>query len=199
MRKFGIQDKGTLVSHLSVRNRIRTFGRLACFIPQIRLQFLVAIVAFAAASIAFAEPQIDLSKFIACHSIIIVRHAEFDESKTKGPLTNLTADGTNRAVELANILQDFKITKIIVSDHIRTVQTAQFVAKSHNLVSKPDIKHDDPVAKTINQIRNDIGPNDDVLIVYHHTKIPDLIYALTQHESKPKIEEKQFDNLFILI
>lgn len=84
---------------------------------------LIAIVAqlwMASALLAQTEPV----------SIIIVRHAEVDQSQ---PTLPLSAAGRERAALLADTLRDVKFTHIFATHTTRTRQMAEAIAAKHGL------------------------------------------------------------------
>ena len=71
--------------------------------------------------------MIGLTSFAAMaeHTIYLVRHAE----KAKGKDPVLTAQGKQRAENLAQMLQDAGVTRVYSTDYRRTQQTAAPSAK----------------------------------------------------------------------
>jgi phosphohistidine phosphatase SixA len=127
-------------------------------------------------------------------TVILVRHAE----KATEPANNppLTAEGQERAKELARILGNSGITAIFSTNLARTRQTAAPIAKALSIqpaVSAPAATYARDIA---NRIRS-THAGKTVLVVGHTNTTRDVIAALGV-ANPPTISEEEYDNLFIV-
>ena len=106
---------------------------------------------------------------------------------------DLSAEGRARADRLSALLADAGITKIIVTEFRRTVQTAEPLAKRLGVVPERLTAADAAgLATRLAASRDDI-----VLIVGHSNTVPAAIAALGG--PKVTIEETDYSNLFLYI
>jgi phosphohistidine phosphatase SixA len=128
-------------------------------------------------------------------AILVVRHGEVDSgNKTAG----LTEAGFKRADDLAEALKDAGITRIFVSDQIRTQQTAAPLAKRLGLTPDAALSHDWTAKQVIDYVGAHSSKEDIVLIVFHHSHIPELLAALGDPE-KETITNDVFDRLYLFL
>ena len=121
--------------------------------------------------------------------VLIVRHAE--KSAPSGDIP-LSQAGFERAQVLACVLADANISAIYTSKFIRTIQTAEPLAKRLNLVPQ-QIYEVETLAKNI--LEHHAGQT--VLVVHHSDTVPELIKALGA-DTKPEIADNEFDKLFVV-
>ena len=131
--------------------------------------------------------------------VLLVRHAERADGGVPpagmvGPADpDLSAEGRARADRLAVMLADAGITKIIVSEFRRTVQTAEPLAKRLGLaperVASADVTS---LAARLATYRDDV-----VLVVGHSNSLPATITALGG--PKVTIAETDYTNLFVYV
>ena len=125
--------------------------------------------------------------------IFLVRHTEqAGAGRTDPPLTEA---GKERATRLAEILKDAGINQIFVTKWIRTVQTAEPIAKSLRIHTK--VYERDDIDGFMARLRTE-HPQDRVLIIGHSLPITPLIKALG-HPETIKIAPLEYDNLFVVI
>jgi len=152
----------------------------------------------------FAQTSgVELGNLLSCRALILVRHADV---LIGGDKKHLLPEGTNRAIELANVLENSEISKVFISGESRTWETIQFfcrdqAAKGHNIqvLTNLDYHWSDP-KQLIAAVQKDIKTNDVILIVYHSHLIPQIVSDLS--DSNPKanvIEDSTFDKMFIFI
>ena len=122
----------------------------------------------------------------------MVRHAEKEAAPADNP--PLTAAGRQRAVALCDSLRDKDVTRIFVSQFLRTQQTAQPLAGLLN-ITPTTYNTGESVENLAAQLRATSGPN--VLVVGHSNTIPDLIRLLTG-AAVGQIPDNDFDNFFIV-
>ncbi|HTQ97073.1 MAG TPA: phosphoglycerate mutase family protein, partial [Candidatus Acidoferrum sp.] len=122
-------------------------------------------------------------------TVLIVRHAE--KSAPKGDIP-LSPAGFERAEVLSRVLADANITAIYTSEFIRTVQTAEPIAKRLNLVPK-QIYEVNALAKDI--LEHHAGQT--ILVVHHSDTVPELIKILGA-DTNAQIDDNEFDKLFVV-
>jgi broad specificity phosphatase PhoE len=137
----------------------------------------------------------------AQQAIFLVRHG--DTVREKGnPDVPLSDAGERRAVALATLLKDSRITTIYTTGLQRTVKTAEPLAKSVGIEPKliPQLRPGskpsdaDEFAKRLRAEHEE----DVLLVVLHSNSAPALLRALG-HPVAIKIPESEFDNLFVII
>jgi len=148
---------------------------------------LAAALALCAAALAQAP---DASAPLT--TLIIVRHAEREASTA--PESQLTGKGWERSRELARVLKEAGITRVLVSEYIRTQQTAEAVAAE--LKIKPEIvavqTGVDVLLERIRELRGE-----KVLVISHTGRIESLLEKLTG-EKFPPMADSSYDSLFVL-
>ena len=124
-------------------------------------------------------------------TIILVRHAE-KASEDKDP--ELTDDGKARALELKYILKHVKLDAVYSTDFKRTRETVDTVAKSKGLpVLIYDHKNNDFINTVIKKHRGG-----KILISGHSNSTPHQINLITGKKTFNKLDEKIYDNIFIV-
>ena len=130
-------------------------------------------------------------------TIIIVRHAEKDTTKTDPPLT---PQGKERARLLAHILRSSGVVAIYSTQYIRTEQTVQPIAESLHL--KPQIftinpdKIEEHAATLVSTIlRERVG---NVVLIASHSNVIPLLLRDMGIAAKITIGDLEYDNLFIV-
>jgi broad specificity phosphatase PhoE len=143
---------------------------------------LLSILLFAA--IAFSET--------AATTVFLVRHAEKSTEPADNP--RLNAAGRARALLLARMLSDSGIQAIYTSQYTRTLATAEpLAAKLKLTIQQLDANESEKLAAEI--LSKHGGQK--ILVVGHSNTVPVIIHALGGPEM-PEIDERQYDNLFIL-
>jgi broad specificity phosphatase PhoE len=122
-------------------------------------------------------------------TIYIVRHAEKDSIPVNDPV--LTAAGQQRAVALADLLQDKNIAYIYSTNTTRTQSTAEPLSKR---VGVPITTYND-VPGLISSLQ--FADRRNILIVGHSNTILDIFTRLGCTPSRNTIEDSDFDNLLI--
>jgi phosphohistidine phosphatase SixA len=139
----------------------------------------------------------------AVTTVYLVRHAEKDTSPPDNP--PLTAAGKARAEELARVLGQTNIKTIISSQFARTQQTAAPLAQRLSVTVTTLPIGMDPmnpreispasIQAIVDKIKAQNGG--EVLVVGHSNTVPEVIKKL-DGDSAPIIDEKEFDDLFIV-
>jgi broad specificity phosphatase PhoE len=122
-------------------------------------------------------------------TIFLTRHAE--RAGGVGAMANddpISPAGRERADLLARMLSDAGIQKIFVTEYKRTQETAAPLARKLNLT--PEITK--TPADAIRTLKSGT-----VLVVGHSNTLPEIIAALGG-PAIPKIDESEFDNLYVL-
>ena len=147
---------------------------------------LALLVAVLSASPAAAQP-----------TIFLVRHAERADT-APGTSPAMAADpdlsdaGRARAVSLATLLKDAKITAIYATEFKRTQQTAAPLAKTLGLTVTIVTSKSAP--ELIDRLKTSKG---NVLVVGHSNTVPEIIEALGV-TTPVTIGDNDFDNMFLL-
>ncbi len=136
-------------------------------------------------------------------TVILVRHAEKMEAPREDP--PLTEAGKARAALLAKMLARAGVKAIYTSQFLRTRETAEPLAKQLGVTATPitiQSKRSNPrevseesIKQIVDRIMN--GSADTVLVVGHSNSVPDVVRMLGAEEA-PAIDEKNFDDLFIV-
>jgi broad specificity phosphatase PhoE len=151
-------------------------------------------VALAVAAVLAVPSRADAQRLV-----LLVRHAERADGGMPPPgMTtpadpDLSAEGKARADRLATMLADAGITRIIVTEYRRTVQTAEPIAKRLGLTPERVMAADTAaVAARLKTYTDDI-----VLVVGHSNSTPALIEALGG--PKVSIAETDYGSLFVFV
>jgi broad specificity phosphatase PhoE len=125
-------------------------------------------------------------------TVIVVRHAE--RGPDEGPLSPITEKGRERANELARVLEESGINRILVSEFLRTQQTVEPLAQRLKLQPEivPQQKGTDALAA---RIRESAGQT--ILVSSHRSRIEPLLERLGAGKMDP-IPDPEYDNLFVL-
>ena len=130
--------------------------------------------------------------------VLLVRHAE--KASEEGDDPNLTADGAQRAKDLAAALRDAGVTAIITTQLRRTTETAQPLAAALGI--KPEIVPLDwqKLPANIKAVAAAVRrhPGGAVLVVGHQNTVPEIIEALGGPHLA-NICDPVYDNLFVLV
>jgi broad specificity phosphatase PhoE len=139
----------------------------------------------------------------AQQSIIIARHAE---RQTGQGDDGLSAIGRQRAERLAAVLKDAGVTHVFVSDMRRTLETAQPLARAHNLspsrIAIP-ARGRGKLAPAELQVRatllamSKLPRNAVVLVVGHSNTVPMFLTRLGYGRAVT-IPDTEFDSLFVV-
>ena len=123
--------------------------------------------------------------------IFLARHAEQAPEVEEPPLTE---KGQQRARTLAAILKDAGINVIYTNPRLRSIQTAEPLAKMLKVESKVLPMRDD-VEGLIGVLRK--HPQDRVLIVTGSLNIPHVLKALG-HPLEITVPPSEYDNLLVI-
>jgi len=132
--------------------------------------------------------------FCCCHpitTILLVRHAEKTMQGTDPPLSD---EGQVRAQTLAHVTGEAGVTAIYTSQYLRTQQTVEPLSTQLSLpVIQVDSANVDNLVEQI--LSNHAGGV--VVVVGHSNTIPLIIEELGGGPISP-IQEREFDNLFVI-
>lgn len=133
------------------------------------------------------------------HTYYVVRHAEKAQASTGTTMSSpndppLSAEGAARAEALKIELEGKKIKTIYSTKTIRTMTTAEPLAKAigisiQNYGPRPD-------SAFINQLKTN---KKNVLIVGHSNTVDEIVNGLTGQQSVAgDLQDSEYDNLFII-
>ena len=123
--------------------------------------------------------------------LILVRHAE----KSYGNDADLLPEGKRRAILLSEILNELPLQGIYATRFIRTQQTAKPTAKNKGMeVEIYDL--DQPTTFVGKVRRKHKGHN--VLVAGHSNTTPELVNHFFGKNELPRIDERDYDNFYIL-
>jgi broad specificity phosphatase PhoE len=123
-------------------------------------------------------------------TVVLVRHAErLNSSDT----TSISEAGIQRAQRLAQVVRSVGISRIYVSDRVRTLQTAQPTASLLNI--SPVQIPAKAIMSYVDSIKSHRGEK--ILIVGHSDTVP-MIMSKLGIAPTPVIASTEFDNLFVL-
>jgi broad specificity phosphatase PhoE len=156
--------------------------------PFSRIALACLVVLLGAAAPAFGQKTT---------TVILARHAEKEAQPAADP--PLTAAGTERAQELARIMESAGVTAVYVTQFARTRLTAEPTAKKVGVpvdvvAASGDMK--DYAAEVAKVIREKHAGGT-VLVVSHSNTVPLIVEALGGTTVRP-IGEDDYDNLIIV-
>ncbi len=123
-------------------------------------------------------------------TIFLVRHAE---KTTKKEDPSLTAEGQQRAEQLADLLTDAEITRIYSSDYVRTRDTAAPLAKQLGL--EVEIYDAGNLKAIASKLKTE---GERALVVGHSNTTPGLVELLGGQGGEPIVEATEYDRLYIV-
>ncbi len=126
-------------------------------------------------------------------TFVLVRHAEKADDGTKDP--PLTAEGTERAERISDLLKNQTVTALYSTPYKRTRETLAFVAKEKSL----EIKEYDPFSKDEwleGLLQEHTGGT--ILISGHSNTIPILANALLGKDVFSQFDDTDYSNLIIV-
>jgi hypothetical protein len=129
----------------------------------------------------------------AQQAIFLLRHAEQALEVEEPPLTDV---GQRRARTLVAMLKDAGINAIYTNARLRSIQTAEPLAKTLKIESKVLPGRRDDTEALMRHLRAH-GPDDRVLIVTGSLAIPHVLKALG-HPVEVTIPPTEYDNLFVI-
>ncbi|MGA0556231.1 SixA phosphatase family protein [Larkinella sp. VNQ87] len=124
-------------------------------------------------------------------TVFVVRHAE---KVSEADTTSLSPAGFERAQDLADRLEDERISLILTTPYRRTQQTAAPLSRQLNV--SIDSYPASPGSAVVERVQQ--AKNRNVLVVGHSNTILDIVKGLGTTPSKANIESSDFDNLFIV-
>lgn len=125
-------------------------------------------------------------------TILIVRHAEKEQSSSRDP--ELSEEGKARSKELDRMLRKVSIDEVYATPYKRTRNTVAPVAERIGV----DIKSYDPSAqdKFASILKGASGKT--ILVAGHSNTIPALLNLLTGKKDHEDMPETEYDNLFVV-
>ena len=123
--------------------------------------------------------------------IYLVRHAEKQVDASKDP--TLTADGTQRADDLAVLLKSAGIERVFSTDYNRTRMTAQPTAGNAGV----EVETYDPDTLEILAGRL-LQLEVNALVVGHSNTTPELVDLMGGEGGPPIVEEWEYDRVYLV-
>jgi len=123
----------------------------------------------------------------------LIRHAEKVRENPADKNPDLNERGFQRAENWKKVLQNISFDVIYSTDYIRTIKTAEPIAKKSNL----EIKRYNPSKVDFNlfQLENE-GKN--VLIVGHSNTVPQFVNGLIKQQKYQEMDDAEFSHLYIV-
>ncbi|HEX9581519.1 MAG TPA: phosphoglycerate mutase family protein [Gemmatimonadales bacterium] len=157
----------------------------------------VALLSGAVPRIAWGRGQdgaaVPTDRALAPTTIILVRHAEKSVPLGDHPLSR---QGFARARELSRVLGSTKIEAIYATNYQRTQQTVKPVAEMLGLPVINLMTTEHYVTDLLDRLRVDHA-GQTVLVASHRQTVPLIIEALGA-SPVPRINEEQYDHLYII-
>ena len=125
-------------------------------------------------------------------TVFVVRHA--DRYGTE-PDPSITPVGQRQAESLARLLAETPITRIFISEALRTRQTAAPTAEHFHL--KPVSIESSNQEELIRQVRAGLRDGEATLIVGHRGTVPKIVKALTGKDVSP-LAVDEYDRLQVV-
>lgn len=154
----------------------------------------LALCALLVGAIAPQEGESDaLRKLSFPRTIVLVRHAEKAAEPKEDP--SLTEEGAARAKRLADMLAKSGVTHVFASEYQRTQQTVALLSVSAGVnVQVVPARAPDALLSALDSL-----PRGSVAVVAGHSNtVPLLVEKLTGGQSKLKIEDTEYDRLFVV-
>lgn len=121
----------------------------------------------------------------------LVRHAE----KASGPDPELTAEGTARANKIGEMMKGVNLDEVYSTNFKRTkntaAPTAQIQGKDINIYNHKKLK------TLVDDLKPQVGKK--FLIVGHSNTTPDLLNLFQSEKVYEHIDEKIYDNFYVVI
>jgi len=170
------------MSEISIRARLRVrlLPTRSCLPGAIALFALV---------LAAAPPP-------AAAAVFVVRHAE-KQTEENGKEVPLSDTGRARAARLASILRDAKILAIYSTDTVRTLATAEPLAKSIHVTPALYDASPEATKALADRIRREHA-SDNVLVVGHSNTVGPLVQALGCTEPVD-VKGPEYDGLWVVV
>jgi 2,3-bisphosphoglycerate-dependent phosphoglycerate mutase len=129
-------------------------------------------------------------------TVYIVRHAEKDLSDSNVKDPKLTIEGLKRANDLNTTLEKEKIAAVYSTDYIRTIQTADPVAK--RIKKKITIYDPTNITDLVTTVKNQYNGKT-VLIVGHSNTVLPMVRAFGGNTKVGEIKDTEYRYLFKVV
>lgn len=123
----------------------------------------------------------------------LIRHAEKDRTNPADKNPDLNERGEQRAENWKKVLQHVSFDVIYSTNFVRTLKTAESIAKKCNL--EPIIYNPSKVDFDLFQLENE-GKN--VLIVGHSNTVPQFVNGLIKQQKYQEMDDNEFSHLYIV-
>jgi phosphohistidine phosphatase SixA len=126
-------------------------------------------------------------------TVFLVRHA--DKILDDSPNPSLSGDGVIRAAKLDSLLRDVELAGVFASSTNRAMETAKPVADRHGLtIYNYDPEKPGPVFPMIFEFEK----GKKFLVIGHSNTMPEFIHEMVGDTTEYKINEKVYDDFFVL-
>lgn len=156
-----------------------------------------AVCVFGAWLSVAARPQAESKDALTAlkypRTIVLVRHGEKTLEPKEDP--NLTEAGAERAARLSSLFAKSGVTHVFASEFQRTQQTVAVLAVTSGVnVDIVSARQPDALLSSLDSL-----PRHSFAVVAGHSNtVPALLERLTGGQTKVKIEESEYDRLFIV-
>lgn len=142
---------------------------------------------------AFAAPDVFAQKKKI--TIILVRHAEKDNSDPTAANPNLSAEGRARAERFARLIKKYKPRRIYATNYLRAAQTVEPLAELRKL----DVQTYDPsklaaLAAQITSFKKDRR----IVVVGHSNTTPALANLLVKYNQFRQMPDAEYGKIWII-
>jgi phosphohistidine phosphatase SixA len=124
-------------------------------------------------------------------TIFLVRHAEKIDASTNPKLSPI---GEKRAIALAHVLKDSKLTHIHSTNYIRTKETAKPCAELYDI--ETTIYNPRKLKELAKNIKSKGGIH---LVVGHSNTTPEMVKHLGGDPGNKIDESKEFDRIYVVV
>ena len=153
---------------------------------------ILALFAFGCMPEKTSKSSLDPEINNANYKFILVRHAE----KEAGDNPGLTDTGLDRSLKLAELLKKEDITAIFSTDYNRTKATVNPLAEA----SGKNLQLYTPMDEAFLPSLFDDYPKGGLFVIAGHSNtVPGLVNQLSGQDQFQQIDEKDYNNLFIVV
>jgi broad specificity phosphatase PhoE len=147
----------------------------------------------ASAMLAQSEGAAPDDKLLYPRTIVLVRHAEKALEPKDDP--NVTEEGAARAKRLSDLLGKSGVTHVFASEYQRTQQTVAPLSVAAGVnVQIVAARQGDALLSALESLRR----NSLAVVCGHSNTVPALLERLTGGQAKLRIEDSEYDRLFIV-
>lgn len=125
-------------------------------------------------------------------TIIVTRHAEKENGKDPDP--ELSSEGKKRAAQLANLLKDIPVTRLLATPYKRTQHTLSNLSSDKGVM----IESYDPskIPELVSTLKQVSGQT--IVIAGHSNTAPDLVNQLLNEKKYTPLNEDEFGKIWFV-